>query len=552
MLELPETIKIDLKRGMASVKRKCGDFNGVRGDLALEQTQNRSSAISGGWTGITKNENALQTWLLLHPEKSGIFQSLLSFYDLTDDPFNNDSSEDVNHTLTLLNQRGIALENYAEFEILDYPKALADSDGFYKKATRSDLMEEIENRIKCQVDSHQVYSNNHKKIHIFDGMAIVYLLELKNFNTFEEFAKAFYSYITSYFKDSNILRVHVIFDRYDDLGIKYLENLLRANEIDLTEVNVKGETSIPKKKIKNIMANRKNKLKLVEFLCQSITKYVFLNSHQELYISGGFPHLEKCYKLIGSTTFEIPQLESNHLEANTRIYNHVFYNVNSNAKIIIHSADTDVFILAAEFLKPDVSNSLPAMHAFTGCDTTSRVGSKKKALDLIISESDYLNVFSSLGSLPFTYEQFQIIETFYLDLLNRKGKTADDVRKKIFKNSCGIGIKLENIPCTSDALYQHSLRVYAQTFIWKCSKYSQFDSLDLTYYGYYKNENGCLLPKFMTKDPLPASFLRACNCKKTCKTKACYCKKNGIDCVPLCGCDVDFCENKSKFLKNEV
>lgn len=63
MLNLPETVKLDLKNGMASVKRKSGTFNGVGGDLALEQTQNRSSAISGGWVGISTNEISLLKWL---------------------------------------------------------------------------------------------------------------------------------------------------------------------------------------------------------------------------------------------------------------------------------------------------------------------------------------------------------------------------------------------------------------------------------------------------------------------------------------------------------
>ena len=92
MLNLPANVKMDLKRGMVSVKRKAGGFNGVGGDLALEQTQNRSSAISGGWVGISTNEISLQRWLLLHPIKSSIHQSLLSFCKIDDDPFDSDIS----------------------------------------------------------------------------------------------------------------------------------------------------------------------------------------------------------------------------------------------------------------------------------------------------------------------------------------------------------------------------------------------------------------------------------------------------------------------------
>lgn len=90
MLATPIAVKADLKCGMSSVKRIPSEFNGVGSDLALEQTQNRSSAVCGGWTGITKDEISLQKWLLLYPVKSSMHQSLLPFCKINDDPFDND------------------------------------------------------------------------------------------------------------------------------------------------------------------------------------------------------------------------------------------------------------------------------------------------------------------------------------------------------------------------------------------------------------------------------------------------------------------------------
>lgn len=60
MLKLPPEVIHDMKRGMHSVKRTAGTFNAVGCDLALEQSQNRSSAVTGGLIGITKNEEAMQ------------------------------------------------------------------------------------------------------------------------------------------------------------------------------------------------------------------------------------------------------------------------------------------------------------------------------------------------------------------------------------------------------------------------------------------------------------------------------------------------------------
>lgn len=106
-----------------------------------------------------------------------------------------------------------------------------------------------------------------------------------------------------------------------------------------------------------------------------------------------------------------------------------------------------------------------------------------------------------------------------------------------------MNIKLQNIPCTSDALYQHTLRASAQTYIWRNAINPTYKPLDFTTFG-YKLDDGALLPVFMTKNSVPENLVKPCNCLKTCVTKMCNCKKNGVVCVPLCGCNLEFCENK--------
>lgn len=85
---MPDNIKCELNGGMMSVN--VGEFNWLGGDLAIGLTQNRSSAVSGSWIDISTNETALQTWILLHSVKSAIYQPLLSFCKMNDDPFENE------------------------------------------------------------------------------------------------------------------------------------------------------------------------------------------------------------------------------------------------------------------------------------------------------------------------------------------------------------------------------------------------------------------------------------------------------------------------------
>ena len=483
----------------------------------------------------------------------------------------------IQQIIMLLNQRGFAPEYYATFELLDYPKSLADSEGFYKKSVKSSLMEEIETRSNCIVNSFDGATFSNQKIHIFDGMSIIHSLQLNRYRTFGDFGFAFYKYITYFYENPNVVRIHVIFDRYDDLNIKYLESLLRGDNADALEVTIQNaETKVPTN-VKSFMSKPMNKLELVRFLCQNVHNYVSLSNTQNLIISGGFSNPEKCFQLVGESMIEIPELESNHLEADTRIFCNAAYNLPSDSDIIIHSVDTDVFILgihfwdyfksigckgiyfqirnqksrilachvAAEYFSSEVCASLPALHAFTGCDTTSKVGTKKKALDLILTERKYLELLSIYGITALDDNQFNILEKFYLQLMGKMGESVNEARKLIFNRSCGFGINLANIPCTQNSLYQHILRACAQIYIWRSAIYPRYLPLDYTQYGYYISENGGLLPKFITQNALPDMLIKPCNCKKTCRTNACNCKKNGVFCVPLCGCDLDFCENKT-------
>lgn len=79
MIKLPTEIVHEMKRGMLSVKRSKRKFNAVGCDLALEQSQNRSSAVTGGLIGITQNKEAMQRWLILYPYENAIHSTLLSY-----------------------------------------------------------------------------------------------------------------------------------------------------------------------------------------------------------------------------------------------------------------------------------------------------------------------------------------------------------------------------------------------------------------------------------------------------------------------------------------
>ncbi|KAL7290368.1 hypothetical protein TKK_0016061 [Trichogramma kaykai] len=541
MLNLPETVLSDLKRGMLSVKRVDGTFNGVGGDLALEQTQNRSSAVSGGWVGITQSEKALQMWALFQIVEKEIETYMLSLKDSgvkllnefievrlikkeksifdtlpkvkvknfkyekksKDIKSNNDlrnSKEIINvqELVVMMMQRGFSFDIIAKHELLNYPKALCDADGFFKKSKKSDLMNEIEKRTDCKADYLLVKNSPCTKIHIIDGMILVDLLQLTKYKLFSEFASAFFNNTVSYLKQPNVARVDIVFDRYDDTSIKNLESTLRTKNVNAPEIHIiNSETKIPSN-VMELMTNSKNKLKLVSFLCSNVLNYVTLMNDEQMIISGGFDDLKKCFMIRGNKMYEIRIHFWDYFQ--TRGCQGIYLKINlQNPLLSCHKASNN--------LSNHLCKQLPALHAFTGCDTTSKICTKHRAVEILKNEND-MHALSFLGNgLKLTNNQLLLLEEMYLKLVNKDGISVNDARQKIFSRSCGMDVKLGNIPPTADAFQLHSLRASLQAYIWKNALKPYYNVLNYSDFGYKYNEAGKLLPNFLNNPSVPDNFI---------------------------------------------
>ena len=154
-------------------------------------------------------------------------------------------------------------------------------------------------------------------------------------------------------------------------------------------------------------------------------------------------------------TEEVEKLCSSHEEADTRIILHcndVAANSPESSVILLRSPDTDVFILLLRFVRhinqtvlfdtgtgdkrrlvnvqavakdlgDEINLALVALHAFTGCDTTSafvRRG-KVKPLTLLKKHPEFLPAFHALGW------RVDIEDRVFKDL----EKFTSDVRKQV-------------------------------------------------------------------------------------------------------------------------
>ncbi|KAK9876110.1 hypothetical protein WA026_011226, partial [Henosepilachna vigintioctopunctata] len=206
-------------------------------------------------------------------------------------------------------ERGLNTRILASYELLNYCKYLFDSDGFYRKSPKSQLLVEV--------------------------------------LTFGDFAEVFFKKIMEFYALPGVKRIDLIFDRYDDISIKFLETKLRIQNQIIKNIIISNDSTKIPTDCKAFPTNAHNKLQLVRFLCANAPKYAQVKEDCEMYICGGFDDTTKCFKLQGSSICEVLELQSNHLEADSRMFAHIFHAVRiQSAHIIIISADTDVFVLA--------------------------------------------------------------------------------------------------------------------------------------------------------------------------------------------------------------
>lgn len=99
---------------------------------------------------------------------------------------------------------------------------------------------EIENTLGCDGNHtlQDIICSDNSKIHFVDGMSFVHQIQLKKFSTFVEFTDAFYKK-KKYddFSQTSVEGVDV-FDRYDDIAIKFLDPKLRSRGQNPKQVTI--------------------------------------------------------------------------------------------------------------------------------------------------------------------------------------------------------------------------------------------------------------------------------------------------------------------------
>ena len=186
---------------------------------------------------------------------------------------------------------------------------------------------------------------------------------------------------------------------------------------------------LPNHKIKQwrkFIKSSNNKMNLIRFMCKEWKKIYFRSKLEgnEMYLA----YDEECFRVRNENVEEVLYFRCNHEEIDTRIFLYAKDALQSKDAVVIICEDTDVFSIAISkadikgfpiYLKrgtqnrtrfvdiasistnlgSDLFQSIPGIHAFTGCDSVSAFARKGKvtALQVLRKYPSFQKTFSMFG-----------------------------------------------------------------------------------------------------------------------------------------------------------
>ena len=207
--------------------------------------------------------------------------------------------------------------------LTNIPCALFKPDGFKRTIPKSHLMHLLEKNISNDITFNKPSLQKYNCI-IMDGMTELHALNANNNATLNDVGHQIMEKIIRNLYDAD--KIHLIFDRYDDLGInpKQEERFSRYGNPSQT-VEIMGSRHV--RDFKKILASNENKYNLTSFVCKYLQDHlsyseIMRNENKKVYVSGGIEPRKNTYAISKNYQYADFNLACNHIEADTRIIFH--------------------------------------------------------------------------------------------------------------------------------------------------------------------------------------------------------------------------------------
>ena len=189
----------------------------------------------------------------------------------------------------------------------------------------------------------------------------------------------------------------------------------------------------------------------------------------------------------------------------------------------------------------DMCRDILFLHAFTGCDTTSRffgIG-KAKAIKKYKESQTFRKAASTFFDSSSTKKDIasagETVVKYLYDAEKQLDQPLHIIRCQKFHAKVATSstyVQCKHLPPTTAACTEHSLRVFLQVQEWK----SNTQPLDPEKYGWAHVDDRYSPIYFSGIKPAPDQLLRIirCSCKGDCSRGNCTCKANGMECTSAC------------------
>ena len=435
-------------------------------------------------------------------------------------------------------------------------------DGHMHHGNKADIVDCI------TTDKHKHRNRPNATCTIIDGTALIRKMKPGLATTIKEYIDNILSpNILSHFSYAS--RVDLVFDRYFQNSVK---NATRDGRGTGKRRKVGLDIKIPTN-WKEFLSCAENKKELFPLVSRRLVETSQLPPGKVLLMTEN----ERC---ISTDDMDLEFLSpSNHEEADTRMFLHLFGAVIcGHKKVLIIANDSDIVVLGVRAfalissldelwiaysmganrryvaihevvasIGQTRSLGLPGFHAFTGCDTTSSFfgKGKKSAYSVWLSHSKFDCAFSEMSNRQPGENSirtvYPLIQQFVSILYGADGTSdVDETRLDFLLHK---GKDFDNMPPSSDALYQHTLRsVYQSGYIWGSMFDAALEEVYVENWGRKKvgGINSSSIPRYTTL-PIISRDLRelsVCKCTTGKCSGNCGCKKGEPPqpCTSLCGC----------------
>lgn len=501
-----------------------------------------------------------------------------------------DIQKDTNnalHIIDIARARGYDISQLLTYEITSNSYYLT-KDGYLRKSLKSELTHVIEKRLKEPAPQKVPFSDaTHPTAIVFDFMAYARKISVTQMKlkTFGDMAAHLWKVFSS--MSATCKRIDVVFDIYELGSIKDIERM-RRRKVDPIEVFInRNDTPLPVD-IERFWASSKNKERLQEFFIKWLIHKVTQGTENvsiSIYLGGSHEDdLFKCMRISSQTVADVPTLHCQHNEADDRMLLHINHAIctESFKRVVVASPDTDVLVcllyhfsetwkfsgleelwvlcgqgntkraLPVHDLVQTMSRALvsvlPALHALSGCDTTSKVSTKLSVFKA--AEQGGLELLKDFGKNNELSHDVEIkAEQFLAHAIGGVNiDTFNELRYFLYHHK-SIKNNFEKLVPTSNSIQLHIKRAFLQCYHWINATKATVDILNPVDYGYILKDD-FLVPLIVSEPNQPPDFPFPCTCKKCFRSNVCPCRIADIMCCEFCKCDINGqCSNPRNNIK---